>query len=179
MMPTDQPVHTVPGLVPGTYRLVPEATTVRFSARKLGLFTIRGSVMLTSGSFTVADPLGGSTVHAVLAAASFRTPMDKRDEHVKGEKLLDVEHYPTMEFTGSGVSHGPDGWSVPGTLVVHGQSRPLALAVQELSQDDASIRIRALAQVDRNDFGVTGVRLAAGPKVDVVIDAVAARLDAP
>ncbi len=176
-MRTDHPVQAVPGLVPGTYRLVPEATTVRFSARKLGLFTIRGSLALTDGSFTVADPLGGSTVHAVLAAASFRTPMAKRDEHVKAEKLLDVDRYPTIEFTGSGVGQSPGGWSVPGTLLVHGQSRPVALTVEELSQDDASVRIRAVAQVDRNDFGVTAMRVAAGPKVDVVIEAVAARLD--
>ena len=117
-------------------------------------------------------------MHAVLAAASFRTPMDKRDEHVKDEKLLDVAQYPTIEFTGTGVSRSPDGWSVPGTLQVHGQSRPLALTVQDLSLDDTSVRIRAVAQVDRNDFGVSAMRVAAGPGVDVVIEAVAARLDA-
>ena len=78
----------------GRYRLHPELTTVAFTAKKLGLFTIRGTMTLSSGTFTVASPLERSTLHAVLDAASFRRPWPERDDHVKGPKLLDVAGYP-------------------------------------------------------------------------------------
>jgi polyisoprenoid-binding protein YceI len=150
---------------------------IDFSARKFGLFTIRGTIQLARGEFTVADPITRSTVHAVLAADTFRTPMARRDEHVKSDKLLDVVRFPTIEFTGDGLIRTPSGWSVGGTLTVHGRRHQAELAIGDLSEDEGgTVRLRATAQVDRNDFAVTGMRVAAGPKVDISIDTVAIRI---
>ena len=107
----------------GRYRLHPELTSVTFSAKKFGLFTIRGTMGLTSGTFTVTTPLEHSTLHAVLATDSFTTPMLKRDKHVKGPALLDVATFPSIEFDSTGAVPTPAGWDVHGLLSVHGQVR--------------------------------------------------------
>ena len=165
--------QTVLPIPAGRYRLHPELTTVAFSARKFGLFTIRGTMQMESGAFTVASPLERSTLHAVLAAATFSTPMRKRDEHVKSAKLLDVATYPRIEFDSTDVAPRPDGtWEVRGLLSVHGQVQPAVLAVSSASVEGGLVRIQATARVDRRPFGVTAMRAAASAVIDLQIDAV-------
>ncbi|HUE05907.1 MAG TPA: YceI family protein [Acidimicrobiales bacterium] len=157
----------------GRYRLHPELSTVAFTAKKFGLFTIRGTMRVVSGTFTVAQPLEHSTLHVVLAPDSFKTPMAKRDEHVKSTKLLDVATYPKIEFDSTEVVRGPDGiWEVRGLLVVHGQVAPAALTVTSASTDGALVRLHAAARVDRREFGVTAMRAAASAAINIEIDAV-------
>lgn len=157
----------------GRFKLHPELSTVAFRAKKLGVFTIRGTVRVESGTFTVAAPLAHSALHAVLAADSFRTPMAKRDEHVKSASLLDVATYPRIEFDSTEVVVGPDGtWEVRGLLGVHGQVAPATLNIATASTEGALVRVRATARVDRRAFGVTAMRAAASSLLDIEIDAV-------
>ena len=166
------PQHTGP-IPTGRYRLHPELSTVAFTARKFGVFTIRGTMQVESGTFTVAAPLGHSTLHVVLAADSFKTPMVKRDEHVKSATLLDVATYPRIEFDSTEVVAGPDGtWEVRGLLAVHGHVAPAVLVVVTASTDGALVRVRATTRVDRRAFGVTALRAAASSMLDIEIEAV-------
>ena len=156
----------------GRYRLHPELTTVAFSAKKLGLFTIKGTMRLVSGTFTVASPLERSTLHAVVATDSFTTPMRKRDEHVKGPKLLDAASYPRLEFDSTEVAAVGGGWEIRGLLALHGTVRPAVLRVHTATFDDGLARVGAEARVDRRDFGVTAQRAAASSLIQVQIEAV-------
>ncbi len=158
----------------GRYRLHPELTTVAFSAKKLGLFTIRGTMQLESGSFTVTSPLERSTLHAVLAAETFSTPMRKRDEHVKSASVLDVATYPKIEFDSTEIWARSDGtWEVKGLLAVHGQVAPTSLTVASTSLEGGLVHIWAAARVDRREFGVTAAPGAASALIDLRIEAVA------
>lgn len=170
----DQAATNHAGPVPtGRYRIHPELSTVAFTAKKLGVFTIRGTMRVESGTFTVAGPLEHSTLHADLVADSFRTSMAKRDEHVKSAKLLDVGAYPKIEFDSTEVVAGPDGtWEVRGLLAVHGQVAPVVLTVTWASIDGALLRVRATAQVDRRAFGVTAMRAAASSVINIEVEAV-------
>lgn len=173
--PQDQTLTSMAMLPRGTYRLHPESTTVHFSDRKFGLFTIRGTMRLAEGSITIADPITRSSVRAVLTADTFTTPMAKRDDHVRSEKLLDVARFPTIEFRGERAAESPSGWTVLGTLTVHGQQQDCTLAIDEITERDGTVHVTARARVDRNDFGVTGMKVAAGPYVDIRIHAMASR----
>ncbi|HSZ37959.1 MAG TPA: YceI family protein [Acidimicrobiales bacterium] len=162
--------HPVPT---GRYRLHPELSMVAFTAKKFGVFTIRGTVRVESGTFTVAGPLEHSTLHAVLAADSFKTPMAKRDEHVKGPKLMDVATYPRIEFDSTEVVPGPEGtWQIRGLLAVHGKVAPASLTVTSASADGALLRVHATARVDRRAFGVTAMRAAASSVIELEIEVV-------
>ena len=163
-------------LAPGRYRLDRNLTSVRFSARKFGVFTIRGSVSVVDGEFTVGPRLEESTLHAVLDAATFRTPMAKRDEHVHGASLLDVARFPSMEFDSTDVAGTAEGWDIRGVLTVHGKVAPAVLVVSSAGQEGALVRVEARTRVDRRAFGVTRMRAAASAHVDVRIDAVGTRI---
>ena len=163
-------------LAPGRYRLDRNLTSVRFSARKFGVFTIRGSISVVDGEFTVRQRLEDSTLHAVLDAATFRTPMAKRDEHVHGKSLLDVARFPSMEFDSTDVARTPDGWEIHGLLTVHGKVAPVVLAVSSAGQEGALVRVEARTRVDRRAFGVTRMRAAASAHFDVRIEAVGTRI---
>ena len=160
-------------ILTGRYRLHPELSTVAFTAKKFGVFTIRGTMQVESGTFTVAGPLEHSTLHAVLAAGSFKTPMAKRDEHVKSATLLDVAAYPKVDFDSTEVAAGPEGtWEVRGLLAVHGQVAPAVLSVTSISTEGGLLRVRATTQVDRRAFGVTALRAAASSVIDIAVEAV-------
>jgi polyisoprenoid-binding protein YceI len=159
-------------LTPGRYRLDRELTSVRFTARKFGLFTIRGSIGVVTGDFTVGERLEDSTLTAVLDAATFRTPMAKRDEHVQGSTLLDVAWFPSMEFVSTAVAPTTRGWEIRGLLTVHGEVAPAVLAVTSARQEGALVRVEAAARVDRRTFGVTRMRAAASAHIDVTMEAV-------
>ena len=169
-----QTVRPPAGSIPdGRYRLHPELSSVAFTAKKFGLFTIRGAMRVESGAFTVTGPLERSTLHAVLAADSFKTPMAKRDEHVKSPKLLDVAAFPKIVFDSTDVAPTPEGtWEIRGLLSVHGQVAPTVLTVTAASRDGALVRVRATAQVDRRVFGVTALRAAASAAIDIEIEVV-------
>jgi polyisoprenoid-binding protein YceI len=159
-------------LSPRRYRLDREQSSVRFRAKKLGIFTIRGTIGVVSGGFTVGERVEDSTLHAVLDAATFRTPMAKRDGHVQGSTLLDVARFPSMEFDSTEIAYTPAGWEVRGLLSVHGHVAPAVLAVTSARQDGPLIRVEATARVNRRDFGVTRQRAAASTMIDVTIEAV-------
>ena len=156
----------------GRYRLAPELTTVSFSAKKFGVFTVRGTMAVTSGSFTVAEEVERSSLHAVLAADTFHTPMTNRDKHVKGSTLLDVASYPTIEFDSTAVVPRQAGWEVQGLLTVHGTVAPVVLAVTAATREGATVRLVAEARIDRRNFGVTRMRFAASSVVELRIEAV-------
>jgi polyisoprenoid-binding protein YceI len=158
----------------GRYRLQPELTTIGFSAKKLGLFTIRGTMRLDSGTFTVASPLERSTLHAVLATESFATPMRKRDEHVKGHTLLDAATYPRIEFDSTEIVVAGGEWEIRGLLAIHGRVAPTALRVDCATFNGGLAQVHAQAVVDRRDFGVTRQRVAASSLIEVQIEAVGA-----
>ena len=160
----------------GRYTLHPELSTIAFTARKLGLFTIRGTMRLVSGTFTVASPLERSTLHAVLATDSFATPMRKRDEHVKGPKLLDSATYPRMEFDSTEIAAAGDGWEIRGLLTFHGKVVPVVLGVHTATFGGGLARVGAEARIDRRDFGVTAQRAAASSLIQVQIEAVGSPL---
>jgi polyisoprenoid-binding protein YceI len=174
--------HTAPtstgiAIPTGPYELRPELTTVAFEAKKFGVFTIRGTMRLVSGAFSVADPVERSTLHVVLDADSFTTRMRKRDEHVKSAKLLNTVAYPEIEFDSTEVAPRPDGtWDVHGMLEVHGQVAPAVLTVTSTTVESGLVRLGATARVNRREFGVTALRAAASALIDLRIEAVATPL---
>jgi polyisoprenoid-binding protein YceI len=173
---TPAPTATGIALTPGRYRLDRSLTSVRFSARKFGVFTIRGSIGVVAGDFTVGERLEDSALHVVLDAATFRTPMAKRDEHVQGSTLLDVARFPSMEFDSTEVTRTAGGWEIRGLLTVHGETAPSTLALIAARQEGALLRADAMTRVDRRAFGVTRLRAAASAHVDVTIEAVGTRI---
>ncbi len=157
----------------GRYRLDPARSTVTFAAKKLGLFTVRGTMGIASGEFTVGTLLERSSAHVVVSADTFATSIPKRDDHVKGPKLLDVATYPRLEFTSTEMVPVTGTWEIRGTLTVHGQSAPAVLSVTATTlEGDGMVRISARGNVDRRHFGVRAMGAVVSSLISVQIEAV-------
>jgi polyisoprenoid-binding protein YceI len=158
---------------PGTYTLDPEHTTVRANVKAMfGLLTVRGTFRLKSGQVSIAADPSGSSVRAIIDAASFASGNAKRDADVVAPGLLDAQGFPEIAFIGRGARRNGDGWVVPGTVTAHGTPVPAEVRVTSARAEGGAVRFGATARLDRTSFGVTKKKGMVGRTVDLVIEAV-------
>ncbi|HXY29003.1 MAG TPA: YceI family protein, partial [Acidimicrobiales bacterium] len=79
-----------------TWKLDPQHTSVAFSAKHLGVATVRGRFDEVAASLELDDPNDPTTGRGTVTvkAASVTTGSEMRDGHLKNADFLDVEHYP-------------------------------------------------------------------------------------
>lgn len=135
---------------------------VHFSVKHLVVATVRGQFDKVSGSAVIdpADP-AGSSVHAVIDAASINTREPQRDAHLRSPDFLDAEQFPTIEFRSTKVARTDQGFAVTGDLTIHGVTRTVVLAVEatddEIRDPFGNLKRAATAttKINRKDFGLT------------------------
>src|SRR5438067_6858866 len=83
----------------GTWKFDPMHTQVEFSAKHLGMMTVRGhfNEVTASGEIYPDDP-ERSRFEATINTASIRTHNDQRDKDLRSSNFLEADKYPTMEF---------------------------------------------------------------------------------
>src|SRR5450631_1334717 len=148
-------------LIPaGTWELDPSHSSVNFSARHLMVSKVRGRFTSFHGTVTVpANPLQ-SSVDVVIDTPSIDTRDDNRDTHLKSADFADVEKYPTITFTSTGVTglHG-NGFTLNGNLTIREVTRPVELEVEfnGVQQDPwggTRAGFDAKTEFSRKDFGL-------------------------
>jgi len=143
----------------GTWNIDNAHSTVGFTARHLMITKVHGRFGTFSGSITIgADPLD-STVEASVDLASVATGDDGRDQHVRGADFLDVEKYPTMTFTSTGVKAVGSDYALLGDLTIKGVTRPVEfdLEFEGVSPDPwggTRAAFSAATEVNRKDWGI-------------------------
>jgi polyisoprenoid-binding protein YceI len=147
----------------GNWQLDPYHTQVEFSAKHLGMMTVRGhfAEVSATGDIDPANPTAAS-VEVTISTASIRTNHEVRDNDLRSSNFLEVDKYPTMTFKSTGVeAAGPDKYTLTGDLTIKGNTRPVSLEVTRLGEfNDPGMmghRIAYTAQtkIDRRDFGLT------------------------
>jgi len=145
-----------------TWKIDSAHSGVHFSVKHLVVATVRGQFDRVSGS-VVIDPLdpAGSSVHALIDAASIDTREPQRDAHLRSPDFLDVERFPTIEFRSTTLTRTDDGYSVSGDLTIRGVTRPVVLKVvttdDEIRDHLGNLKraASATAKINRKDFGLT------------------------
>jgi polyisoprenoid-binding protein YceI len=180
-----QPMTTTAttALAAGTWIGDPVHSAISFRVRHMGVGRVRGSFALTSAALTVGDDgaPSSSQVTAVIDAASVDTGNDKRDEHVRSADFLDVESYPTIEFTSSEVrDFDGESFTLVGELSLHGVTRMVQLNAEfhGVTDDPTGVErtgFSAIASISRAAFGVD-IDLAYGGGV-VVADTIEIAID--
>ncbi|HEY8010946.1 MAG TPA: YceI family protein [Rudaea sp.] len=147
---------------PVTYKIDPTHTYPSFEAdHSGGLSTFRGKFDRTSGTVTLDKAGGQGTVDIVVDAASVDFGLDKLNDKVKGDEMLDVAKYPQATYKGKleGFSNGVPS-QVVGELSLHGVTRPLVLKIDSFKCVPHPLLKRevcgadALGTFDRSDFGI-------------------------
>jgi polyisoprenoid-binding protein YceI len=145
----------------GTWKFDPFHTQVEFSAKHLGMMTVRGNFreVTATGEIYPDDP-ARSRVEATINTASIRTHNDQRDNDLRSSNFLEIEKYPTMTFKSTRVEHvGGDKYKLTGDLTIKGTTKPVTLDVLRYGEfNDPRMGHRigyaAQTQINRKDFGM-------------------------
>ena len=123
---------------------------------------VRGQFTRFSGKVTYdATKPEATRIDATIDVASIDTREPKRDDDLRGELFFDVAKHPTMAFVSSGARPVEGGVDVEGELTIRGVSRPVTLAVRDISGPAVDMRGNrrvgavATAKIARADYGMT------------------------
>jgi polyisoprenoid-binding protein YceI len=146
----------------GKWQLDPYHTQVEFSAKHLGMMTVRGHFSDVASTAEIdVDHLDTLRVEVTIQAASIKTHNEVRDNDLRSSNFLDTDTYPVITFASTGVEPGgEDRYTVTGDLTIKGTTGPVALQMTRLGEfNDPAMGHRigysGHAQINRKDFGLT------------------------
>lgn len=145
----------------GNWQLDPYHTQVEFSAKHLGMMTVRGHFADVEATADI-DPAHpeSSWVSVVIQTASIRTNHEQRDKDLRGSSFLGIDEHPEITFKSTSVvPAGPDQYTVNGDLTIKGTTRPVALHMTNLGEFNDErmghrIGYTATTKINRKDFGM-------------------------
>jgi len=140
----------------------PYHTQVEFSAKHLGMMTVRGLFAdVTATGFIDPDHPEASSADVTIQTASIRTHNPQRDNDLRASNFLEVDKYPTITFKSTKIeAAGQDRFTMTGDLTIKGNTRPVTLSVVKYGEfNDPMMGHRigyaAEGQINRRDFGMT------------------------
>jgi polyisoprenoid-binding protein YceI len=145
----------------GMWKFDPYHTQVEFSAKHLGMMTVRGhfAEVTATGDIHPEKP-ELSTIEATISTASIRTHNEQRDKDLLSSNFLEGEKYPTMTFKSTKIEPtGKDRYTLTGDLTIKGNTGPVTLSVVNLGEfNDPNMGHRigysAEGEINRRDFGM-------------------------
>jgi polyisoprenoid-binding protein YceI len=144
------------------WQLDPYHTQVEFSAKHLGMMTVRGHFADVSATGDIdPDHPEASSVQVTIRTDSIRTNHEARDNDLRSANFLDVEHFPVITFVSTSVEpDGQDRYKVLGDLTIKGITHPVTLDLTRYGEfNDPAMGHRiaygARTQINRKEFGLT------------------------
>ncbi len=144
------------------WQLDPYHTQVEFSARHLGMMTVRGQFEDVSAVADIdPDNPEAASVDVTIQTVSVKTSNPARDNDLRSGNFLEVDKYPVITFTSTGVqAAGENKFKLHGDLTIKGTSHPVTLEVTrygEFSDPMMGHRIAygATTEINRKDYGLT------------------------
>ena len=146
----------------GTWTFDPLHTQVEFSAKHLGMMTVRGHFAEVNATGQLyPDQPERSSVNVTINTASIRTHNEQRDNDLRQSYFLEVEKYPTTTFKSTRIeTKGPDKGTMTGDLTIKGVTHPVTLNVVKYGEfNDPAMGHRigyaAETKINRKDFGMS------------------------
>lgn len=145
-----------PGVL-GAWVLAADRSAVLFTNRTLwGLVRVNGRFEDVSGSGRI-DAGGRVSGRLDIAAASVRTGIGKRDDHLRSPDFFDAEAHPQIVVEVSGAAPtGEHSADLTATLTVRGATLALPLAATVTRLGNATLHVVGRAEIDRTNWGVSG-----------------------
>ncbi len=146
----------------GVWQADPYHTQVEFSARHLGMMTVRGHFADVSVTGNI-DPYKpeNTSLEVAVQIASLRTNHAQRDKDIQSSNFLETDKYPTMTFKSTKIEHvDGDRYTMTGDLTLKGVTRPLTLDMILLGEfNDPNMGHRFAysgeGKLNRKDFGMS------------------------
>ena len=145
-----------------SWTLDPHHTSVSFSAKHLGVATVRGHFNKVDADLELDDPndptAGRGTI--TVDAASVDTGNSQRDGHLTSADFLEVEKYPTITFTLKSIKPAGEGtYKVTGDLTIKDEAREITLDYEHngIATDpygNTKVGGTLTGVIDRTDWGL-------------------------
>jgi polyisoprenoid-binding protein YceI len=145
---------------PGPWTIDPVHSRVSAVAQHLGLSSVHGVFGAFSGRLQIAGNILGSSVQAVIEAASIDTGNATRDEHLRSADFLDAGAHPELTYRSTGLTPAGAGrWTVHGELTMAGLARAVDLELSYLGTGPDAwggqrAAFRATTELRREDFAM-------------------------
>lgn len=145
------------------WQIDPYHTQVEFSAKHLGMMTVRGNFteVSSSGHLDPANP-AGSSLEVTINVASIKTHNAVRDNDLRSSNFLEADKYPTITFKSTSIEpQGAGGFRLMGDLTIKGNTHPVSLNVIHYGEfNDPGMMGHRMAysaegQINRKEFGLT------------------------
>lgn len=181
--PSSAPLPAATESLPAaTYSIDPAHTNVGFRIRHMGIAFVEGEFDTFEGTLSY-DPenVAATRAEVTVQTASIDTDVQQRDDHLRSADFFEVEAYPTMTFTSTGVQPtGQNTFRLTGDLTIKGTTKEVVFDVTAAGpipiEGGQRVGFHATATIDRRDFGITwGSELpggipAVGHQVQIVLD---------
>jgi polyisoprenoid-binding protein YceI len=160
---------TATGAVAETYNFNAGHTEVRFYYDHAGVSEQSGEWGKVAGTVNFdPDDVEATTVSVTIDAASLNTGFVPLDDDLKSARFFDVDKYPQITFTSTGVKRtGPESIRVIGDLTIKETTKPITLDVTLMHMGKHPVGeflpqyyggewlgIEATGTLIRSDFGV-------------------------
>ena len=153
-------VTTSTVLPTGTWTVDPAHSNVEFSAKHLGIATVRGAFNEFEGTFEVGDD-GSAKARGTVEVVSIDTNEDQRDTHLRSEDFFHAEVHPQLSFESTEIrAVGEDAFLIHGDLTMRGVTRPIVLEAELQGTEidpwgNERVALEARGQLNRRDWGMT------------------------
>jgi polyisoprenoid-binding protein YceI len=144
------------------WSLDPHHTSVTFSAKHLGVATVRGSFGQVTADLELDDPNDPTTGRGTVTiqAASITTGSEQRDGHLKSADFLDVEHFTEIVFTLKSIKRDGDNYKVTGDLTIKGVTKEITLDYEHSGSvvdpfGNTKVGGTLTGTINRSDWGLT------------------------
>ena len=144
----------------GTWTVDPAHSNVEFSAKHLGIATVRGAFNEFEGSFEV-DEDGNARARGTVEVASIDTNENQRDTHLRSEDFFHAEVHPQLSFESTEIRPvGEDAFLIHGDLTMRGVTRPIVLEAELQGTEidpwgNERVALEARGQLNRRDWNMT------------------------
>jgi polyisoprenoid-binding protein YceI len=145
----------------GEYQIDPVHTFAEFAAQHLIVGQVHGRFDSVSGEIKIDDDPLLSTIEFTADTSTINTHHKDRDADLRSSRFFDVEKYPTLTFSSTGIKTSSKGkLLVEGNLTLRGVTRHVSMDVRftgivEDTRGNTRVAFQAKTRLNRQDFGLS------------------------
>ena len=166
-------------LPPGRWNVVADESLVRFRAKKLHLYFVKGRFTNLRGGIEAGPAARDLRANVVIQAASVTTRMPPRDFHLRTRDFLAVKRHPEIRISADEIQPDSSGrFVIPATFEIRGQRNRVELtAERHPEQHHGHIRLKLSGTLQLKDFKIQPLppaRFIVGSDVDLDVELIVA-----
>ena len=150
-----------PGTV-STWNIDPAHSAAEFKVKHMMIANVKGKFTGISGVLKLDETdYTHSKIEASMTVATLSTGDAQRDGHLQSADFFDAEKFPTLTFKSTNIdSEGGPNYSVTGELTIHGVTKSVVLAIEDVSKPakdpwgNQRIGLSGSTKINRKDFGL-------------------------